>query len=109
MVDAQKWLDEYFPKPYDRKKIPKLALDSKELEGSLDLRDFVGLKKLGCSINGLTNLNLNNNLQLKYLDISRNVFFKQNLSFLSNLVNLEILHIDNTDISYGLECLPDSL
>jgi len=54
------------------------------------------LKKLGCSSNQLTSLDLSNNLQLKSLDIADNKFPKQDLSFLTHLVNLKTLIVGNS-------------
>ena len=99
---------------------------------NLNLNNCVNLKGLHCSDNKLTNLDLRNNLLLETLYIGNNNFPKQDLFFLSHLVNLkklglgsnqftgsleflkrmsklELLYIDDTDIDSGLEYLPDSL
>jgi hypothetical protein len=69
MVNAQKWLDENYPR--ERRKIIELDIRNNYLEGELDLSDFVGLEKLNCSNNRLTNLVLpSNSTNLSYLDIS---------------------------------------
>jgi len=73
MVNAQEWLDKNYPKK-ERKDFTKLEINDKNLEGDLNLSDFVNLKKLDCSSNQLTDLNLNYE-KLTYLDISNNNFF----------------------------------
>jgi Leucine-rich repeat (LRR) protein len=62
-------LDENYPR--ERRKIIELDIRNNYLEGELDLSDFVGLEKLNCSNNRLTNLVLpSNSTNLSYLDIS---------------------------------------
>ena len=69
--EAQKWLDEKYPKEsvykgtFDlknrgkkRDQIEELKIDKKLLKGELDLRDFTKLKKLDCSDNQITFLNV---------------------------------------------------
>jgi Leucine-rich repeat (LRR) protein len=86
------------------------------LNGNLNLTDFVNLKKLDCSYNQLTGLNITGLTQLEeiccvdnylnefdysslrpdkltYLDICDNNLSQQNLSVLSHLVNLRKLSI----------------
>ncbi|CAG8835943.1 26187_t:CDS:2, partial [Racocetra persica] len=137
-----------------RAETKELYIRHQDLEGDLNLSDFVNLekldcshnqithleitdctnlKKLDCSNNQLTNLDLTNNKKLEILDIRINNFSKkQDLTFLSHLVNLEIgqgtcnyftgsleflknlnklkkLDIDGTDIDSGLEYLPNSI
>jgi len=52
---------------------------------------------LSGGINALTNLDLSNNLKLEFLDISDNNFLKQDLTFLSHLVNLQVIMMGNND------------
>jgi Leucine-rich repeat (LRR) protein len=67
----------------------------------LNLNGCSNLKKLNCSDNKLTNLDLTNNLQLEELDISNNNFPEKDLTFLSRLVNLKGLKLGNCE--YGTE------
>ncbi|CAG8836462.1 20905_t:CDS:2, partial [Gigaspora margarita] len=115
-----------------RAEVKKLDVSEKDLEGHLDLRDFTNLKELSCNQNYLTSLDLGENKEVEELDLSDNNFFKQDLSFVSNLVKLkklqlsnnffngslkplqkltklEQLDINNTDINSGLEYLPTGL
>ncbi|CAG8455788.1 26230_t:CDS:10 [Gigaspora margarita] len=121
-----------------REQITELHINKKDLEGSLNLSDFVNLTRLSCFHNKLTELDLtgltkleNNNLpeqdlsvfgrfsNLEYLyigngdknKIKQNIYnhFTGSLKPLKNLTKLKELNISNTDIDSGLECLPDSL
>lgn len=64
MINAQEYIDNNFPKQ-ERLNIIDLEINQKNLEGHLDLRDFVNLKKLDCSENELTSIDLSNNEKIK--------------------------------------------
>lgn len=68
----------------------------------LNIKMCSDLKVIVCNANALTSLDLSNNLQLEWLDIADNNFSKQNLSFLSHLVNLEVLTVSNSDEKSGI-------
>jgi len=90
----------------------------KDLEGNLNLSDFINLKELICCCNKLTSLDLSNCSQLEKIDVhdcllnnltlptnpnnlkelnlSDNNFPPQNLSFLTPYTNLKLLHLENT-------------
>jgi hypothetical protein len=130
-IPAQEYLDCFYPRE-QRNTIKELNINSKSLQGTLDLSDFVNLEELGCSYNKLTSLILPKDISnLKKLNLSENDF-NQDLSFLQGVVNLEVLSlgsdkfygslkylremrklrrldISNTDIDSGLEYLSDSL
>ena len=141
LLSAQTWLDENYPKngvcqrATDDKKvsmdeeggwnnygktrteITKLDFSLKNLEGELDLSDFINLEKLNCSFNQLTNLGLSkcfqltelncrgnlltsltlptNPTNLKELNLSDNNFPAQDLSFLVPYTSLERLELEN--------------
>lgn len=59
MVDAQKWLDENYPLE-ERKKIKKLNISIRNLEGSLKIECFPDLEVLDCSRNPIQLIELNN-------------------------------------------------
>lgn len=99
MVDAQEWLDKWYPRKgkhklekgkwknpnenYDkkRKEITSLDISQKRLAGSLDLTDFINLEELDCSYNSLTNLILNNNCgKLKRIYCQDNQLTSLNIS-----------------------------
>ncbi|RIA82834.1 hypothetical protein C1645_834754 [Glomus cerebriforme] len=61
----------------------------------LDPKFCFGLKELSCARNFLTDIDLSQNLSLSYLDIRDNKLSKQNLIFLSHLVNLKWLLLGN--------------
>lgn len=134
MVNAQEWLDRYYPKEV-RNSIKKLCTE-RNLEGHLDLRDFVNLETLECSFNLITKLCITGLEQLKsircndnqlttfnYSDlnhdkivelfINNNNLFEQDLSVFSKFYNLQYLHIGNDDekkISYSIyNCFHGSL
>jgi len=164
MVNTQEYINQQYPNKEERKKIIELDISNQNLEGELDLSDFLNLQELNCSNNQLTklsvvncpklemlachdnlltNIDLSNNLKLEMLNVGDNNFSEQDLSFLEHLVNLEVivlgnkngkkiknnaynrftgsleplenmnklecLDIRNTDISDGLEHLPESL
>ncbi|RHZ35830.1 protein kinase [endosymbiont GvMRE of Glomus versiforme] len=127
---AQYWLDRNYPQN-QRNTISDLHIGKRFLISSLDLSDFVNLKKLDCSHNNLTQVKLPKGEKLKELNLSNNNL-NQDLSFVSKLVNLEKLYIGNnkftgsletlknltklekldirdTDIDSGLECLSNSI
>ena len=128
-IQAQDWLDVFYPKE-QRKEKKKLWIDEKNLIGSLDLSDFTELEELWCSRNKLTSLSslgkkleviagwdnnfsgdlsvFSNLTNLETLDISGSYFFGS-LEPLKNLTKLRELDISNTDINSGLEYLPDSI
>jgi len=64
MVNAQEYLDQNYSKE-ERKNICVLKINNKNLEGHLDLSDFINLKELDCSENELTSVDLNNNRKLE--------------------------------------------
>ncbi|CAG8742560.1 4245_t:CDS:2, partial [Racocetra persica] len=86
--------NENYPKN-QRKEITKLNISSKNLQGILDLSDFVNLEELNCSGNKLTFLKLDNCLKLRRIYCGKNNFPEQDLSMFSHLVNLEKLWMDN--------------
>jgi len=71
VVNIQKWLDENYPQN-QRKTITNLDIKEKNLQGSLDLSDFVNLEELECGNNKLTSLNLDNCLKLRILYCYKN-------------------------------------
>jgi cell fate (sporulation/competence/biofilm development) regulator YlbF (YheA/YmcA/DUF963 family) len=97
----------------------------------LNLQDFPKLKTLICNDNKLTNLNISNNKELEDLNVMDNSLaenlslsnpliklkelrlgnnlFNGSLEPLKNISSLKLLDIRNTDISSGLEHLPDSV
>ena len=64
MISAQEYINNNFPKQ-GRLGITDLEISQKNLEGHLDLRDFANLKKLDCSENKITSIDLSNNEKIK--------------------------------------------
>jgi Leucine-rich repeat (LRR) protein len=94
-------LDKNYPKE-ERENVIELSISYKELEGSLDLKDFVNLELLDCSNNQLTVLDLVNCQKLKYFSCSSNKLVALDLT---NLSQLEIFscgdnYLTNLDYSF---------
>lgn len=88
MVNAQKWLDENYPKD-QRSRIRVLDVGNKNLESELDLSDFIDLEELNCSHNQLTSLKLDNFRKLKKLICDHNRLVQLgliNLGYLKELI-----------------------
>ncbi|CAG8449649.1 11232_t:CDS:2 [Racocetra fulgida] len=113
MVEAQKWLEENYPKNgtcvrekeswqkelenhkdfgKTREEIKRLDTGKIGLEGTLDLSDFSNLEELFCFANCLTNLNINNCKKLWVINCSNNQLTTLDLS---NLEELKMLLCSN--------------
>jgi len=88
-----------------RENIIFLNINGKNLEGELDLTDFVNLKKLDCSFNQLTNLNLSKCEKLTHLNCSWNEFTSTEfLQAIPIKEELKVLQINNNrEIKESLE------
>jgi DNA repair exonuclease SbcCD ATPase subunit len=95
MINAQEWLNENYPEKI-REKTIILNLKLKDLEGALDLSDFVNLEELNCSYNELNGLRLNKCAKLTKINCSFNSF--DNVVFLAELPNPEkLIELDTED------------
>ena len=72
MVKAQEYLDQNYPQE-ERMNVYDLRINDKNLEGHLDLSDFINLKGIGCSVNKLTSIDLTKNKQLEWINCSDNL------------------------------------
>lgn len=110
MVKTQEWLDENYPKE-ERNNIIELKIRRKNLEGHLDLQDFLNLEFLDCSQNQLTSLDLSKNLKLEVVNIYDNRIScteYAKLGIFSHLVNLQKLDLGfNTDRHRQLQKLEE--
>ncbi|WNE41600.1 MAG: Serine/threonine-protein kinase PknD [Mycoplasmataceae bacterium] len=116
LKDAQEWLEENYPKDEfclinddkrwknvpnnkgkKRSEINTLILSQNQLEGSLDLSDFINLEVLYCWDNSLTSLILPQNNKLVDLNFSINFLTSFNYSFL-NPNTLKELGIFNNNL-----------
>lgn len=117
LLDAQKWLDEKYPKDgtcirenereesrnhkgisnlgKTRSEITELYIRDESLEGTLDLNDFVNLKELDCSKNKLTSLNINNCSHLISVVSYDNLL--TNITLPTNPTNLKTLNLKNNN------------
>ncbi|RGB40086.1 hypothetical protein C1646_664136 [Rhizophagus diaphanus] len=84
-TNTQKYLDKQYPIIGDRTNLNELKMTDENLEGHLDLSDFINLKKLDCSNNKLTSLNISKNEKLTEIDCSQNNLISLDLSNCSNL------------------------
>jgi hypothetical protein len=71
MVNAKTWLDTNYPLS-GRNGIETLEISRKSLEGSLKLEGFVGLKKINCSFNQLTELQISDSFGLEEIRCQNN-------------------------------------
>jgi len=128
MTIAQEYLNQNYLK-IKRSQIKSLNISSLNLEGTLDLSDFLNLEQLNCSQNKLTNLKFSEisklkiincsynkltNLDflaqldkevLKRIDLSNNEFSQTDLTAFSPFVELELLIIANNSFQGSLESL----
>jgi hypothetical protein len=79
MVNAQEWLDKEYPKK-ERSKITKLDINSKRLQGYLNLNDFVNLKELNCYKNKLEFLDISNCSELVLIRVEDNQLTNSKIS-----------------------------
>lgn len=95
MANAQEYINQKYPTKEKRGEIKILRLERKDLEGHLDLSDFVNLEKLYCSDNELVgiDLSLTHPEKMTYLDIGNNNFAPSDLSLFSKFINLKVLSI----------------
>ncbi|PKC64919.1 hypothetical protein RhiirA1_461749 [Rhizophagus irregularis] len=95
MANAQEYINQKYPTKEKRGEIKILRLERKDLEGHLDLSDFVNLEKLYCSENELVgiDLSLTHPEKMTYLDIGNNNFAPSDLSLFSKFINLKVLSI----------------
>ena len=135
---AQEWLDKNYPLEATeaikkRENIIFLNINGKNLEGDLKLERFTNLKKLDCSFNQLTNLDLSdcqhlthlncswNNLintdflkqiphkeKLEVLRINSNEKIKENLEFLTPFIGLVTLNLEDCPFFGSLEPLKNA-
>ena len=87
MVNAQEWLNENYPHS-QKESIKELNIEEKNLQGSLDLSDFVNLNYLNCYNNELTSLNLSSCIKLEAIECHKNQLTNLDLSDCSSLTRL---------------------
>lgn len=103
MISAQEYINNNFPKQ-GRLNITDLEITKKNLEGHLDLRDFANLKKLDCSENKITSIDLSKNEKIKWIDCSDNLLNDIDFSY-QNPEELEGIIVHNNNLSWrDLSC-----
>ena len=100
MVNAQEYINKNYPKE-TKKNLKLLDISGKDLEGHLDLKDFVNLERLDCYENRITSLDLTNNKNLIYLNPSSNPISKLDLSQNEKLTEIHFSYgqIGNINLS----------
>ncbi|CAG8592538.1 36329_t:CDS:2, partial [Racocetra persica] len=89
LVQAQKYICKQYPTTEARENTTKLGISSENLEGELDLSDFVNLRSLNCSYNKLTSLNINNCSQLESIWCTGNQLINLEISSCPNLTLID--------------------
>ncbi|CAB4388410.1 unnamed protein product [Rhizophagus irregularis] len=84
-TNTRKYIDKRYPIIGDRKKLNELIITNENLEGHLDLTDFINLEKLQCSKNKLTSLDISKNEKLIEIDCSQNNLISLDLSNCLNI------------------------
>jgi Leucine-rich repeat (LRR) protein len=110
MPKAQEYIEKNYSDREKRKKITVLNLESKDLEGVLDLSDFTNLEKLNCSRNELDDINLSQCSRLTDLNCCYNLL--ENLDFLKRLPNpkkLAFLDLNECGVLLSLEEIEEIL
>src|SRR6185369_3021892 len=101
--NAQKLINDSYPKER-RSKIRRLNISDKNLEGSLDLSDFVSLEKFNCSNNKLTDLDLSSCSSLKELHCQNNKLVS--VEFFDKLPNPEkLVYLNISDNNFSAQGL----
>jgi len=100
MVNSQEYINNNYPQEI-RKNLKSLEISGKDLEGHLDLKDFISLERLDCYENRITNLNLTNNKNLTYLNPSSNPISNLDVSQNKNLTEIHFSYgqISSIDLS----------
>src|SRR4051794_5785501 len=99
--NAQRYIRKKYPSKEEREEETELVITKQNLEGHLDLSDFVNLVKVNCSYNQLSSLDISKNTRLIELDCSYNQLIDIKFPITNNLEDLNLL--DNR-ISSNLSC-----
>lgn len=97
-INAQKYINQKYPTKEEKEKENKLIINNKNLEGHLDLSEFVNLEKLKCSNNQLTGLDISKNMQLTDLGCSQNKLTNLDLTNSSNITYIRANYNQLIDI-----------
>src|SRR4051812_34493385 len=87
--NAQRYVSQNYPTKEVREKYTELVIIKKNLEGHLDLSDFVNLVKVNCSYNQLISLDISKNTRLIELDCSYNQLISLDISKNTRLIELD--------------------
>ena len=102
MAKVQKYINQKYLKE-ERKKVIELDISNHNLEGELNLIEFVNLKVLNCSNNKLTTLNVSKCSKLRELYCYNNCLINLDLDDLLNLEEIECSSNLLTDINLPRE------
>ncbi|CAB4414915.1 unnamed protein product [Rhizophagus irregularis] len=101
-ISTQKYIDKRYPIKGDRKKLNELIMTNENLEGHLDLSDFINLEKLQCSKNKLTSLNISKIEKLTEIDCSQNNLISLDLSNCLNIKSVTANHNQLSDLKLSV-------
>ncbi|EXX54862.1 hypothetical protein RirG_230650 [Rhizophagus irregularis DAOM 197198w] len=97
-INAQKYINQKYPTEEEKEKENRLIINNKNLEGHLDLSEFVNLEKLNCSNNQLISLDIRKNMRLTDLDCSQNKLTNLDLTNSSNITYIRANYNQLIDI-----------
>lgn len=100
MANMQEYINKKFPKKV-RKNLKSLEISGKDLEGHLDLREFINLEHLDCYENRITSLDLTNNKNLTCLNSSSNPISELDLNQNEKLAEIHFSYgrVSSIDLS----------
>ncbi|GBC08651.1 hypothetical protein RclHR1_00830002 [Rhizophagus clarus] len=88
-LDIQKYINSNYPTKEEREKLTKFIISRKNLEGHLDLSEFVNLEKIDCSENQITSLDISKNKLLTEIDCSKNKLTNLDLSNCLKIISIK--------------------
>ncbi|CAB5386182.1 unnamed protein product [Rhizophagus irregularis] len=97
-INAQKYINQKYPTKEEKEKENRLIINNKDLEGHLDLSEFVNLEILNCSNNQLISLDIRKNMRLTDLDCSQNKLTNLDLTSSSNITYIRANYNQLIDI-----------
>jgi len=108
MVSTQEYINKKCPTK-GRKRVKKMDISDRDLEGELDLSEYTCLEKLDCSGNEITRLNVSKLVKLKELNCNSNQLTNLDLRNLTQLKELYCRDNYLTNINYPNSSKPEKL
>jgi hypothetical protein len=98
VMNAQEYINQKYPTKKEKEKEIRLIINNKNLEGHLDLSEFINLENLNCSNNQLTGLDIRKNIRLIDLDCSQNNLTNLDLTYCTNITFIRANYNQLNDI-----------